>query len=168
MKSPHDRPIRPLCDDDLDWAHALNQQHAVELSSLSRDGFAALAAKATRAVAIDERAAFLLAFDQDADYDSPNFLWFKARYPRFLYVDRFVVAPTHRRLGLARKLYDDLFAAARVAGHDIVVCEVNASPPNPSSEAFHRSLGFEAVGRETLEGQDKEVDYLLCRLSPTG
>lgn len=164
MTSPKSHPVRRLADDDLDWAHALNQRHAVELSSLSRDGFAALAAAASHAVAIDERAAFLLAFDQDADYDSPNFLWFKARYPAFLYVDRFVVAPTHRRQGLARKLYDDLFAAARAAGHDSVVCEVNADPPNPSSDAFHASLGFEVVGRERLAVRDKTVTYLLCRL----
>lgn len=157
--------IGALSQADLDWAHALNQLHAVELSSLSRDGFATLVSKATHAVAVADQAAFLLAFDQDADYDSPNFLWFKARYPKFLYVDRIAVATSHRRLGLARRLYDDLFATARAIGHEIIVCEVNASPPNPSSDAFHKSLGFEAVGQESLEGSDKTVNYLCCRVS---
>jgi predicted GNAT superfamily acetyltransferase len=43
--------------------------------------------------------AFLLALDQDADYDSPNFRWFSARYPRFVYVDRIVVASAARGRG---------------------------------------------------------------------
>jgi uncharacterized protein len=33
----------------------------------------------------------MLAFDQDADYDSPNFLWFRERLARFVYADRVVV-----------------------------------------------------------------------------
>ena len=45
------------------------------------------------AVRIGEADALLLAFDQDAAYDNVNFGWFKARYPRFVYVDRIVVAP---------------------------------------------------------------------------
>ena len=54
---------------------------------------------------IGELDAFMLALDQDADYDSPNFLWFRDRYPRFVYVDRIVVATRARGRGLARLLY---------------------------------------------------------------
>ena len=46
---------------------------------------------------------FLIAFDQNADYRSPNFLWFKARLPRFVYVDRVAVAEAERG-GAARDL----------------------------------------------------------------
>ena len=60
--------------------------------------------------------ALLLTFDQAADYDSPNFLWFRERYPAFVYVDRVVVADSARGRGLARALYDDLFAAALDGG----------------------------------------------------
>ena len=98
------------------------------------------------------REAFLLAFDQAADYDSPNFLWFRDRTPRFVYVDRIVVAPAARGRGHARRLYDDLFAQARRAGHDQVVCEVNSEPANPASDAFHAALGFSEVGRATIHG----------------
>ncbi len=45
---------------------------------------------------IGEADAFLIAFDQDADYDSPNFLWFRERFERFVYVDRIAVAPAAR------------------------------------------------------------------------
>ena len=41
---------------------------------------------------VGELDAFLLAFDEASDYDSPNFLWFRERYPRFAYVDRIAVA----------------------------------------------------------------------------
>ncbi len=66
---------------------ALNNAHAVELSWLERDRLAHLVGEAFLARRIGEGEAFLLAFDQDADYDSPNFLWFKARYRRFVCVD---------------------------------------------------------------------------------
>ena len=64
-----------------------------------------LIGEASYARRIGELDAFLLAFDQDADYDSPNFLWFRERYPRFVYVDRIVVAAAARGRGLARLLY---------------------------------------------------------------
>lgn len=109
------------------------------------------------AARIGDADALLLAFDQDAAYDNPNFAWFKARYGRFVYVDRIVVAPAARGRGLATALYLDLFRRAH--GHDRVVCEVNADPPNPASDAFHAALGFEAVGSALLPGADKTVRY---------
>ena len=109
--------------------------------------------------------AFLLAFDQDARYDSPNFIWFRARYPRFVYVDRIVVAPSARGRGCARRLYDDLFEHAARAGHDRVVCEVNKTPPNPASDAFHAALGFVEVGSASVHGGSRTVRYLSHTLA---
>jgi predicted GNAT superfamily acetyltransferase len=104
--------------------------------------------------------AFMLAFDQDASYDSPNFLWFRARYSRFVYVDRIVVAPSARRRGCARRLYHDLFEHAAKAGHERVVCEVNSSPPNSASGAFHNALGFVEVGTASVYDGSRTVRYL--------
>ena len=42
-------------------------------------------------------AGFLIALSQEAAHDSPNFLWFRERYPRFAYVDRIAVAAHARR-----------------------------------------------------------------------
>lgn len=109
--------------------------------------------------------ALLIAFDPDADYDSPNFLWFRERYPRFVYIDRIVVAPAHRGRGLARRLYDDLFEEARRRGHEQIVCKVNTEPPNPASNAFHARLGFVEVGRAVIPGGAKAVRYLRRGLS---
>ena len=107
-----------------------------------------------------------MAFDQGADYDSPNYLWFRDRYPRFVYVDRIVVDPAMRKRGLANRLYEDLFRVANDAGHDRVVCEVNSDPPNPASDAFHAALGFTEVGHATLHAGTKTVRYLSRSLAP--
>jgi hypothetical protein len=140
-------------------ALALNNAHAIELSWLEPDRFAGLVGRAFLASHIDS-VAFLLAFDQDADYDSPNFLWFRERLTRFVYVDRIVVAPAARGRGHARQLYDDLFGRARHAGHDQIVCEVNVEPPNPSSDAFHAAQGFREIGGAAIHDGRKTVRYL--------
>src|SRR5260221_9470038 len=125
---------------------AVNNAHARELSWLEPERREHLVQEALLARRIGYLDAFLLAFDQDARYDSPNFLWFRSRYPRFVYVDRIAVAASARGRGCARRLYDDLFEHATRIGHDRVVCEVNQNPPNPASDAFHTALGFIEVG----------------------
>lgn len=152
-------PIRPIGAGDEPAVLSLNNAHAEELSWLEPEKLHAMIGNAFRAVRIGRAEAFMLAFEQDADYDSPNFLWFRARYPRFVYVDRIAVDPAARGRGHARRLYEDLFAAARAAGHEAVVCEVNADPPNPASDAFHAALGFVEVGAAAIHGGAKTVRY---------
>ncbi|MBX7199792.1 MAG: GNAT family N-acetyltransferase [Rhodospirillaceae bacterium] len=143
----------------------LNNAFAQELSFLTPEKAAHLVAMARVAARIGDADALLLAFDQDAAYDNPNFAWFKARYPRFVYVDRIVVAPAARGRGLAKALYLDLFRRAR--GHERVVCEVNADPPNPASDAFHAALGFEAVGGAQLLNTDRPASGKPTSGKPT-
>jgi predicted GNAT superfamily acetyltransferase len=149
---------------DIGWVHALNKVHETELSPLTRDGVAHLMGQAFFAQVAEPEAAFLFAFDQSADYDSPNFLWFRNRYSHFVYVDRIAVSDAHRRKGLAAQLYDGLFATARTAGHDWIVCEVNSDPPNPGSDAFHAARGFDVVGEAHLGDRGKTVRYMSCPL----
>ena len=156
--------IRAATAADLDWILALNKVHETELSPLTRAELERLSDASFRALAAEPQAAFLLAFDQGADYHSPNFLWFRERYPRFVYVDRVAVSDLHRRKGLAARLYDALFEAARAEGHSHVVCEVNSDPPNPGSDAFHAARGFEIVGQAHLDDRGKTVRYLACAL----
>lgn len=143
----------------------LNNAHAVELSWLEPERLRHLVAEAFLARHVGRADALILAFNQDADYDSPNFLWFRARYRRFVYVDRIVVAAQARRRGHARALYDELFRHAARTGHDVVVCEINAVPPNPGSDALHAALGFEDVGTGRIQGGSKSVRYLAKRLA---
>ena len=142
---------------------ALNNAHAVELSFADEARMAMLVEEAFLAARIGTVDALLLAFAPAAAYDSANYRWFAERYASFVYVDRVVVAPAARGRGLARKLYAHLFDAARAAGHERIVCEVNSDPPNPASDAFHGALGFTPVGEALLENS-KTVTYLALEL----
>jgi predicted GNAT superfamily acetyltransferase len=139
---------------------ALNNTHARELSWLEPERLEHLIEHAFLVRRIGELDAFLIALDQDADYDSPNFQWFRARYPRFVYVDRIVVASSAQGCGFARRLYRDLFEHAIRAGHHNVFCEVNRNPPNPASDAFHAALGFVEVGTARIYKDSRTVRYL--------
>ena len=146
-------------------ALALNNAHAMELSWLNPAQLRSLLRQAFYARRIGNLEAFLLALDERAsEYDSPNYLWFRSRYPRFVYVDRVVVSSEARGRGHARRLYADLIACATEAGHDLVVCEVNSAPSNKASEAFHASLGFTEVGTAVIHGGEKTVRYLALSL----
>ena len=157
--------IQPLDPAQASRVLALNNEHAEELSWLDAGRLAELIGHAFVARRIGSVDAFLLAFDQDADYDSPNFLWFRSRYARFVYVDRIVVDRSARGRGHARRLYDDLFQQARRAGHQRIVCEVNREPPNRASDSFHAALGFTEVGLAAIHGGSKTVRYLSRLLS---
>jgi predicted GNAT superfamily acetyltransferase len=141
---------------ELETLRALNNEHAQELSFADAPRFTHLVAQAFFARHIGT-SAFIIAFDETAAYDSPNYLWFRERFPRFVYVDRVVTAAAARGLGHAGTLYNTLFELARAAGHECVTCEVNADPPNPGSDAFHAKLGFTPIGRAAVNG--KTVRY---------
>jgi predicted GNAT superfamily acetyltransferase len=148
--------------DPLDSAHvlALNNAHAKETSELDEERLAALIRMALYARGIDRGAtALLIALDHNAAYKNQNFEWFKARRESFVYIDRVIVAKAARGRGLAKALYEDLFAVAKLAGHERVACEVNIDPPNPDSDAFHAAMGFVTVGEATLHNGAKIVRY---------
>jgi len=147
-----------------DWPAILrlNEESVHFLSPLDDARLAELAAAASCLRVVEEEgavAAFLLGFDKGAEYDSPNYRWFDARFDSFFYVDRVVVAPGFRGRRLADRLYDDVEAAARARGIGVVLCEVNVVPPNPASLAFHARRGFREIGRQPY-GEGKTVAML--------
>ncbi|UFZ02106.1 GNAT family N-acetyltransferase [Bradyrhizobium ontarionense] len=142
----------------------LNNAHASELSWLTPDAFAHLLGQAWRAWRIGKADALMIALEEAADYDNPNHRWFRARYDRFVYVDRIVVAEAARGHGLARRLYEQLIGEATAAGHERMVCEVNLDPPNPQSDAFHAALGFTALATASIHDGTKTVRYLIKSL----
>lgn len=160
---------RPIAPSHLQAVLRLNNASARETSLLDAASLESLVRRAAHARLIEggEGAinAFIIALDQWADYDSINFRWFKARLAQFLYVDRIVVAQTARRRGLARQLYDDLFAHAHALGQSVVACEVNLTPPNPQSDAFHAALGFTHIGTADVPESGKAVRYLVKDLT---
>jgi predicted GNAT superfamily acetyltransferase len=110
--------------------------------------------------------AFLLALREGADYGSPNYGWFAARYPAFLYVDRVVVDPAHRGSGIAAALYEDLFAFGRKIGVTTVTCEFYIEPPNEVSRRFHARFGFREVATQWCYG--KRVSLQEATVSRVG
>jgi predicted GNAT superfamily acetyltransferase len=162
----HLRPFRP---EDAPTVLALNAASVAVLSPLDADGLRALAAQAAWFRVVERGGAvqaFLLALREGADYASPNYRWFAERHPRFLYVDRVVVAAAARGAGLGAALYDALFAFARAEGVALVACEFDVEPPNPASARFHARYGFHEVGRQHVAGGRKQVSLQVAPVSP--
>lgn len=107
----------------------------------------------------DHLAGFALILNESANYESPNFQYFKAAYDRFLYMDRIVVSDDHQRMGIGAGLYAGLFDTAADAPR--VACEVNVRPPNPGSLSFHETLGFQVVGEQDTDGGEKRVALMV-------
>jgi hypothetical protein len=159
--------LRDATPADFPAILALNQASVEVLSPLDGPRLAGLHAEAAshRVVEAGGRVvAFLLAFREGAGYDSVNYRWFAARYPRFLYVDRVVVDAAARGRGLGARLYDDLEALARAQGVDLLACEIDVAPPNPASTRFHARRGFREVGRQAVQGGTKEVSLQVLAL----
>ncbi|QDU35746.1 Acetyltransferase (GNAT) family protein [Maioricimonas rarisocia] len=156
------RPARP---DDFAAVLALNEAAVPHVNSIGEDVLARLAEQAFHfevAVA-KEIAGFVLALPSGVEYASENYRWFSARYDRFVYVDRVVVAEPSIGTGIGRQLYERLMARS-VENAPVLTCEVNLHPPNPRSLAFHRRLGFEEVGQQLTTGGTKRVCMLSRRL----
>ena len=105
---------------------------------------------------------YVLAFPDHAEYDGEEFEALQRLCPRsFLYVDQVAVEATMRRNGVAVSLYSALERDARYAAMSALCCEVNLKPPNPTSVAFHLSMGFEASGE--LETEDSRLVSLMIK-----
>jgi len=153
--SPLLRPVRAEDPRELEALLALNRANVPAVGEIPLERLARFAGIAAEFPVIDdagEPIAFLIALEPHADYDSPNFIWFRERRDRFLYVDRLAVAAGHRRRGLGRRLYEHIFERARARGIPRVVCEVNLEPLNQASLDFHAALGFREVGRAHAKG----------------
>ena len=105
--------------------------------------------------------ALLVLMTEGADYDSPNYEWFAARYPRFEYVDRIVVRDDRAGTGIGRALYDLAVARTVEAGRPVLTAEVNLEPLNDGSLAFHRTYGFAEVGRH-IDPRNGQVEAMFA------
>lgn len=89
---------------------------------------------------------FLIAGDATTAIGNAGFRWFRERHPAFAYIDRIVVAQSHRGHGLGRIFYADMtsFAEVRVP---VLGCQVSLEPRDDASVLFHASLGFKEVAQ---------------------
>lgn len=140
--------------------HALNQENWTELSPLTVPQLTELVSLSACAVASVEAGAvvgFLIAFDEKAPYQSPNYQWFIERFDSFLYVDRVAVSEARRGQSLGRALYAHVLELARRRAKKRVCCEVNVVPENVGSLRFHEALNFRPCGRRTYPDGQREV-----------
>jgi len=94
-------------------------------------------------------AGFLIAVSHDSSHDSSNFLWFRERFEKFLYIDRIVIASARRSVGVGRVFYGDVqsFAEAR---YPHLAAEVFIENDNHPALIFHGSFGFREVGQHVM------------------
>jgi predicted GNAT superfamily acetyltransferase len=158
-----------MCDEIIDLRSAsvrllqealvLNSRHEVETSPLGMERLVKMLRVASFSPCFASGKAFLIAFDDTADYDGASYQWFRREMSGFVYVDRVIVATSAQGDGLGRCLYGCIETDAAARGFRALVCEVNIDPPNPGSLAFHRKLGFREVGRGAVPS-GKKVMYL--------
>jgi predicted GNAT superfamily acetyltransferase len=160
--------IRDATPADFAAILALNAESVHFLSPLDAACLRHLHAQAAyhRVIDVDGVvAAFLLAFREGADYDSPNYRWFAQHYAQFLYIDRVVVSSVTQGTGVGIQLYKDIAAFAAAAGVASLTCEYDLDPPNPVSARFHERFGFHEVGRQQVGvTKAKQVSLQLCTL----
>lgn len=140
--------LRPLSPSDHARAVLLNNDAVPAVNPHDEASFAELIDQADRAWVFDDDgtlAAMLVTFAPGAAYGSRNYGWLSERYDDFRYVDRIIVAPSHKRMGLGASLYAALEEQATAVGAARLLCEVNVEPPNPQSVAFHEDRGWEAI-----------------------
>lgn len=156
--------IRQMTNQDFDYVLELNAKEVQWTSPMDRTRLQELVSLSDycKVIVLDQEAAgFLIAMGHEAQYSNENFAWFKARYSSFLYIDRIVIDSTSAGAGLGRKLYVDAIAHAQACAFERLVCEFNTQPLNQASAVFHERLGFVEVGRQKLEGSEKEVSMQL-------
>lgn len=163
--------LRPVLDTDTAQLLELNSAAVPAVNDLDIDELTAILGASHSAVAVTSDTepgtvlGFVILFAAGADYASENYRWFSRRTDSFLYVDRIVVAPDHRGLGLGAHLYSAVFDAARALDTDVVFCEVNLRPANPESLAFHDRLGFIEIGQQATKNDSVLVSLLSADVS---
>lgn len=156
--------IIDLTDDQLPQILQSNNQAVPHVNALTLEELTALwrmSCYARLALKAGKPAGFLIAMAPDAEYQSPNFQWFKAHYPSFTYIDRVVVDPEFRGQGVGKVLYADIESVGETRA-PILACEVNLEPANDASLLFHGSYGFGEVG-QLLSGpaDEKRVSLMI-------
>jgi predicted GNAT superfamily acetyltransferase len=140
--------IRDIQPKDHRAALVMNNAAVPAVNPHDRASFVELLAIADRTWVVDDDGVLgglLVSFAPGSTYASANYGWLSDRYGDFGYVDRIVVAPSHRRMGLAGRLYGALADHAAAKDRRRLLCEVNVEPPNPQSLAFHEAAGWRPI-----------------------
>lgn len=128
---------------------ALNNAAVPHVNELSAADFAVLHSQCDFSYCIakqDTIKGFVIGFcDHNKSYAGFHLQWFQARYENFLYIDRIVVNPDYRGLGIGDQLYAEAIKWCTEKNIKQLTCEVNDQPPNPGSHRFHQKIGFDKI-----------------------
>lgn len=144
--------LRDVQADDIDTILAINNSAGESIVPIDRARMARFldTARYFKVAEIDGQiAGFLIALTPEADYDSPNFSWFKSRYQGFVYIDRVVLSARHRRSGIGRLFYADVLSFAELR-QPLLVTEVFLEPRDDVSMVFFETQGFSEAGQQLL------------------
>lgn len=143
--------IRTLRTTDLELIHKWNQSTVPKVNSLTFEEFRLQSVNCTYSYILCSTdsmpVGFIFLYDEKTEYDSLNYLYFKSRYQKFLYVDRIIIAGEHQKKGYGQQLYDFVIDTHNP---DIFCCEVNITPPNRQSLSFHHKYGFKEIGQQNV------------------
>ena len=143
--------IRTLRPTDLELIHKWNESTVPKVNSLTFEEFRLQSINCTYSYiqcSTDSiPVGFIFLYDEKTEYDSLNYLYFKNKYQKFLYVDRIIIAAEHQKKGYGQQLYDYVIDTHNP---DIFCCEVNITPPNRQSLSFHQIYGFKEIGQQTI------------------
>jgi len=106
----------------------------------------------------DEIVGFIICMREGSAYRSENYKFFNERLKKFLYVDRVAIDEQHRRAGLGKAIYEDIFSQASNDSLPVAL-EVNTQPINQPSLKFHEKMGFDQIG--TRDFDDHSVAYFI-------
>ncbi len=151
--------LRPLRDEDEAAVLALNEANVKMLAPLGEEELRRLQRLADRFDVLEvdgDFAGFVITMTAGQDYDSPYYGWFSDNVDGFYYLDRIVLSPAHRRMGLGGFVYDEMERAATPYGR--MCLEVNLIPRNDASLAFHASRGYVELDRF---GDDEHLVSLM-------
>jgi len=141
MRPADSNVIRPINPADLDTIVDINQSALEGVGPLDYESAALLVKKADQAVVLDvegDIAGFVITLPTGADHESSRYDWFEDRLDDYVYLDRIVVADTHRRQGVASRLYDAVESELPVA--------LEIYETNDVSLEFHRQRGYRQIG----------------------
>ncbi len=156
--------IRLIRKNDLASVSVLNEKAIPHVNSLTLDELEWFMKKSQLFVVAEEEntvVGYMIVLGPGIEYESLNYKYFVAHYKSFDYVDRIVVADSHKGKGIGTALYKYLNDNST---SKFVTCEVNLIPPNPLSIKFHENKGFKEVARQKSEGGKKMVSLRVKNL----
>ena len=87
---------------------------------------------------------FAVVMDENSNYQSPNYLYFKNKFAQFMYIDRIAVSKDYQRLGIGTIIYSEIYSLS-IQKNIPLCCEVNTKPYNKQSLDFHSKNNFQII-----------------------